>query len=62
MRAAILSRSRRWGNAVPLISDTPKRTFITSPSGPQLHDQPDNDHLDDTLASPLDGDNACPGS
>ena len=55
-----LSRSRRWGNAVPLNTDTPNRTFIISPSGRQLHDQPGDIRLDDTVAPLRGGDNARP--
>jgi hypothetical protein len=59
--SANLSRSRRWGNAVPLITDTPKRTLIISPSGRQPHDQRGRDRLDDTVTWLRSGDNACPG-
>src|SRR5512133_3304000 len=49
--SANLSRSRRWRNAVPLNTDTPNRTFIISPSGLELLDQPVHDRLDHTVAS-----------
>src|ERR1700686_3813830 len=58
--SANLVRSRRWGNAVPLNTDTPNRTFIISPSGGPLHDQPEDDRLDATVVSLRGGDNACP--
>src|ERR1700730_8486849 len=57
--SANLSRSRRWGNAVPLNTDTPKRTFIISPFGGQLHDRPGDYRLDVTVAAPRVGDNGC---
>src|ERR1700739_289122 len=49
--SANLSRPRRWGNDVPLNTDTPNRTFIISPSGLELRDQPVDDRLDPTVAS-----------
>src|SRR3954452_4636626 len=60
--SANLSRSRRCGNAVPLNTDTPNRTFIISPSGRQRHDRPGDDRLRDTVVPLRDGDNACPRS
>src|SRR3954454_10769850 len=56
--SANLSRSRRWGNAVPLSTDTPNRTLIISPCGRGVCEQPGHGRLDDTVAPLRGGGNA----